>query len=207
MLRRIGAAVFGFALVGLVIGSGYWATFGGATAVVVFGLASALVAPLGLSALGYAAGLGQEGLITRLARVPEIERLAARAETEAERLALLQKERADLAKIIEQEVRRGVLVEQHKQLETQGRGLLASLQAVDQELSSFPVEDSTLASSEAISNLRARLDARRRGDIVISIGGYNLVIDATVLGSLPLGGIVTGYLRFVSQLLGSRPSL
>lgn len=91
MLRRIGAAVFGFALVGLVIGSGYWATFGGATAVVVFGLASALVAPLGLSALGYAAGLGQEGLITRLARVPEIERLAARAETEAERLALLQR--------------------------------------------------------------------------------------------------------------------
>ena len=202
MQRRIVAAVFALVLIAAVVGTGYWATYGGTTAVVVFGLASALLAPPGLSSLGYAIGLGQDGLITRLARVPEIEKLAARAETEAEKLALLQKERSELAQIVEQEVRRGVLLQSREQLEGQGRELLALLGTVDQELAQFPAEDSTLASSAAISSLRSRLDARRRGDIVLTIGGVTTVVDATILGSLPLGGVLAWYLRLLSRLFG-----
>src|SRR5215207_8751564 len=98
-------------MIALVVLAGAWALSGQPLPVAVFGLTCAFAAPIGLSSIGFAGTGGRDGLVTRLARVPEIDRLIAKADSEAERLRILGDARRELDRFVELEVHQAVLNE------------------------------------------------------------------------------------------------
>src|SRR5947209_15205379 len=100
MAKKIGAILLGVVLVTVVICLGYESIQDGASTLFIlgFGLASAFLAPLGLSAFTYALPIKDEQAETlkQLAKIPRIEELYEQAETQEEKIRILREERANL---------------------------------------------------------------------------------------------------------------
>ncbi|AFY37488.1 hypothetical protein Lepto7376_1120 [[Leptolyngbya] sp. PCC 7376] len=71
-----------------------------------FGISAAIVAPIGLTLLGYTISRDDSEMINNLSKVPEIEKLINQAKTEEEKIQVLEEERAKLTEIIRIEARR-----------------------------------------------------------------------------------------------------
>jgi len=115
-MKRILSAVIGFVLVGIVIflgiNSGIDNRF-----IIPFGLASALIAPLGISALGYSIRK-EDPMLKKLAMVPEIDNLIEKAETESQKIKRLKREKEELLAYIKTDTKRIALLERKKLLES-----------------------------------------------------------------------------------------
>jgi hypothetical protein len=200
MKLRTVAFLLGAGLVGLVVFTFGPATKGDPGSVAVFGLVCCLASSIAVPVLSYGIGLGQGGLVSRLARVPEIADLIARGDAAAGRVESLTQQREQLEQVINNEVRRGILLERRRALGTQASELLTTFDDIDTQLSALDLEADPVVKA-AIEGVRARLDAKRRGDIIVSLLGTDLVVSADVLGALPLGNLLRVYLEFVSRLL------
>src|SRR3954447_3501563 len=110
MVLRIAAPVVGVALLGLVVWLGV-RSGDDSRYIVWFGLASAILAPIGLTFISRAFRRKDDQVLRELSSVPEIQELIARADTEQERLQLLEQERQRLAEIVRVEARRQTLEE------------------------------------------------------------------------------------------------
>lgn len=131
-MKRIISAVLGIILIGIVVflgvksGDDSWF-------VVPFGITSALIAPLGISALGYSIRK-EDPTLKKLALVPEIDSLIEKAETEAEKIKRLKREKNELLNYIQNETKRIALVERKKILETEIQRISDEYQKVKLEL-------------------------------------------------------------------------
>ena len=114
-MKRIISAIIGLVFVGIVIflgvNSGTDSRF-----IIPFGLASALIAPLGISALGYSIRK-EDPTLKRLALVPEIDNLIEKAETESQKIKRLKREKEELLTYIRTDTKRIALLERKKLLE------------------------------------------------------------------------------------------
>lgn len=115
-MKRILSAIIGFVFVGIVIflgiNSGIDNRF-----IIPFGLASALIAPLGISALGYSIRK-EDPMLKKLAMVPEIDNLIEKAETESQKIKRLKREKEELLAYIKTDTKRIALLERKKLLES-----------------------------------------------------------------------------------------
>ena len=159
-----------------------------ATFVIWFGLATAIFAPGAFQLLAVGLSLKQEGLLRRLAAVPEINDLARKAETMQETVERLRIERAQLVELVAIEARREAVANRQEYVLDELSRLAAELRLADQEAESLeiPVLDGPVRTE--IEALRQRLEARRKGDFVISFRGSDYVISRSLLRATPFGG-------------------
>jgi len=131
-LRKASSLIVGIFLLAatilLVIQSGKDSLF-----VVWFGLASAIASPLGLAQFASIFNRWDSEIITRLAKVPEIERLVNEARTQEEKIQLLEEERLRLADIVPFESRRQAILDRIDSLERDATRILDELAFLDKE--------------------------------------------------------------------------
>ena len=149
-LRKAFSLIMGIFLIGatilLGIQSGKDSRF-----VVWFGLASAIAAPLGLAQLASIFNRWDSEIITRLAKVPEIEKLVNEARTQEEKIQLLEEERLRLADIVRFESRRQAILDRIDSLERDATRILDELAFLDKEVVIF---DENAGKSPASSEIR-----------------------------------------------------
>ena len=160
-----------------------------------FGISLAILVPLGLKLFG-CAFRSQDTLVKRLVKVPEIHTLMEQAETYEERVKLLTEERARLEEIVRVESHRQALRDRIGSLERDASRILEELDELDREVSNLDQEIEKSTVSEEIRQLRERVEARRRGDVVVSLGARRYRIDREIIRVLPLGDLLLGSLYF-----------
>ncbi|MDB4948421.1 MAG: hypothetical protein JWM27_1070 [Gemmatimonadetes bacterium] len=156
--------------------------------VVWFGIASAIAAPLGLALLGSAFSRNN-GIIERLSKVPEIERMISEAESREERIRLLEQQHERLVATVRLESRRQAAVERRVVLENEALRLIEELRFVDEEIAMLDgnVEDGP-ARAEVLK-LYERVRARRTNDVVFQLAGKFYRIDVAAISALlPIAG-------------------
>jgi len=196
MIKRSAAGLAGLALLGLVVWL-YFLSTKDPHYVAVFGLASALAAPLGISALGYSLFRSKVDVMNDLAKVPEIGRLIEQARSQEERVRLLEAEQARLAEIIRLESRRQAVKDRITTLEEDAIRITHELEALDAELLDLGDQIGQSPASEEIQRLRERIQGRERGDLYVTLGSRVIRIDRDIVKALPLGmgNVALGYFK------------
>lgn len=201
ILGRIGAAVLALMLLAAVvylgIRSGQDNKF-----VVWFGIASAIVAPIGLTLFGYVFARSEGELIQRLSKVPEIERLIAEAKTQEEKVRVLAAEELRLVDVIRLESRRQAGRDRIESLERDGLRIVQELDGLAEEMRLIEVSIGESIASKEIERLRQRVRAHERGDVTLRIGTRTYRIDRDIIKAVPLGfgNIALAYFRVFERL-------
>src|SRR6266853_522504 len=201
VLSRLGA---GFLAIALLSGVVYLGILSGRNTklVVWFGIASAIVAPVGLALFSYAFSRSDHELIQRLAAVPEIERLMAEARTHEEKVRVLEAEEARLVEIIQLESRRQAARDRTESLERDALRIVQELDSLTDEMRIIDVSIGNSIASEEIERLRQRVRARERGDVVWRLGTRTYRIDRDIIKALPfgMGNLNLAYLRLLERV-------
>jgi hypothetical protein len=202
VLLRFAAALLALTLLAGVV---YLGILSGRDAkyVVWFGIASAIVAPIGLTLFGYAFRSGDRNLIQRLSKVPEIERLVLEANTQEEKIRLLEAERARLVEVVKIESRREAIRDRIESLENDAVRIIRELKNFDTEAASVEEKITDSPVAEEIKALHERVRARQEGDVVIRLGTRVYRIDRDIIKAFPFGtgNLVLAYFRVMERLL------
>jgi hypothetical protein len=159
-----------------------------------------VVAPIGFVLIGYAFTSNHEEVVSRLAKVPEIEKLIAEAQSQEEKIQLLEKQKQQLAAVVQFEAKRQSLINRKETNEREAIRLLNELKAIDAELSELNItEGKNKEIEEELYALRERIAARQRGDIIFTIGGRIFVLESDIIRSLPWGEVVYGMMKLVTK--------
>lgn len=193
--------MLGIVTLGAVIWLGYLTANNSTPQIVaVFGIASAIGAPIGFALIGYAFTSSEQEIIHRLAKVPEIEKLITEANSQEEKIWLLEKQKQQLAEIIQFEAKRQTLVNRKENNERDAVRLLNELIAIDAELSILNITvNKNKEVAEALNALHERIDAHQRGAIVFTLGDRTFVVEAEFIRSLPWGVLIYYAIRFNQQ--------
>jgi hypothetical protein len=172
--------------------------------VAIFGVAAAIAAPLGFILIGYAFQSNDQETIKRLAKVPEIERLINEAKSQEEKIRLLEQQKSQLSDIVMFEVRRQALTVRKESLEKEGIRVLDELRAIAEELYSLNAQvNIDGAVKTELEQLRQRIEARQRGDIIFSLGRRSLILEGDIIRNLPWPWYILFYeiLRMLSHVV------
>jgi len=204
MIKRIIFIVFAVALLACVVGLGFLASRD-SRYIIWFGLAAAILAPLAFVIFGQAFKASDRELLAQLSKVPQIREMMNRAESEEERIRILELERQKLDETIRVEARRQTLSEAQSRLEEELEdkieeydATVLELRLLDEEIDSSPVR-------EEIGRVRTRLAERKRGRvIVIRVGKRELTFPVRKLGSDPFGMLFLMLLHVIEKLQKKR---
>ena len=131
-MKRIISAILGTVLIIIVIYLGIMSGSNNAY-IVPFGLGSALIAPIGVSALGYS--IKKEDMtIKKLAQIPEIKDLISQAEAESKKIDKLKKSKDLLISYIIYETRKSAIMERKKFLEEDAKRIVGEYEKAIEEL-------------------------------------------------------------------------
>lgn len=201
MLKRGASIVFAMALLAGVV---YLGILSGKdnNFVVWFGIASAIVAPVGISLLGYAFSRSDSDVFQRLAKIPEIDRLMKEAKTYEEKIQVLEVERARLVEVVRLESRRHAA---HDRIETLERDAVRILQELDNLQGELCLLDTQIGESpvsQEIQRLRERVRAKEKGDVIFRYGDRVYRIDRDIVKAFPfgIGNILLAYVRIIEAL-------
>lgn len=178
-MKRVISAFLGIILIAIVV---YLAIKSGSDNryIVPFGLASALVAPIGISALGYS--IKKDDItLKKLAMVPEIDELIMKAKSEEEKIEKLKRDKEQLLLYIKNETRKSAKAERKKVLEEDVRRILKEYKKVNEELESLGKKPDIELESEEMRELYKLISVVRTkndGEVTLSFGGMNYVIHS-----------------------------
>jgi len=202
MLKRIVIIIIGLALISSVVYLG-WLASTTPTLVIWFGVAAAILAPAGFAFIGFALRSGENELLQKLSKVPELQQLIEKAQNQEEKIKALENEREHLEEVVKFEALRSSLLERQSTLENQGVKLLEALYSVEEQLKSIEVEVESRPDREIIEKLRERIQSSQRGDILIEFGTTSFAINTNKLRELPGGDILIVYARVISDILNA----
>lgn len=134
-MKRIISAIIGIFLIGIVIYLGMKSGDDNKY-IVPFGLTSALIAPIGLSSLGYSIKR-KDDTLQKLAKISQIDELIEQAETEEVKIKRLKKEKDVLLDYIKNETKIISKIERKKILEADAKRILDEYKAVVEELNTM----------------------------------------------------------------------
>ena len=199
MIKRITATLIGISLLILVYYLGV-KSVQDTNYVLWFGLASAIAAPIGLGLIGYS--IKRQDVLSELAKVPEIEKLTKEAKSQEEKIALLAKERANLAEIIKLESRRQALINRKELLENDGARIFEEIRLVEQEMKQLQITTEESIVTKELKMLHERIKAKEKGNIIIRIGSREFTLDRRFTYSFPfpLDLILTEGIRVIGNL-------
>ncbi len=173
-MKRIISAIIGFILIGIVIYLGIKS--GDSNKYIVpFGLTSALIAPMGLSALGYSVKR-KDDTLQKLAKISQIDELIEQAETEEEKIRRLKKEKDVLLDYIKKETKRISKIERKKILEADAKRILIEYKQVINEIAAISNDEIDLENvSEEIRELY-NIQNQKPNETCGNEQGFNLAI-------------------------------
>lgn len=191
----------GLLLIGIVVYLGIKTTEN-TSLVVWFGLASAIVVPIGLAMIGYGFRTDELKLFQELSKVPEIGQLIEKAKTQEEQISLLEHERNRLSEIIKIEARRLTLLSTKDRIEFDINKILKEYNATAEELKLI---DEKIEESPAVvemKKIQERINERTRGRIIVlKLFGKELVIpERKIIGDSPLDLFLLLSLRSFEKL-------
>jgi hypothetical protein len=198
-MKKALSFILGIALIGAVIYLGVLA-YSIQALVIPFGIASAVLTPLGFICVTYTFSGRERETLEKLSKVPEIEKLIDEAKSNEEKIKLLREERENLQEIILKESRRQTLVERKENIQSEASKMLKELDAIEAELNATETDASDNAPIEEIRKLRSRISARTKGDIVIKIGSRFITLQKHLILSVPGGYIFYNYLKLITSV-------
>lgn len=170
-MRRILLLTSGLAILGFVVLLGYLSAIN-PLYVPWFGIASAVLAPVGLSILGKSLSSDSRKMLTdlsRLSTIPEISRLIAEAETQEARVRLLQEQQHQLEELIKYETERRALELRKDFLEKDAIDILKELNKVNKALESLTAKNSDSLVMQQLQDLYVRLETEEGNAVSISL--------------------------------------
>jgi hypothetical protein len=200
MTRKFGFVFLGLSLIAPVVWLGFASTSAPAF-VPWFGITSAILAPLGLAAIGLAFRSSNADALARLSKVPEIQKLISEAKTEEEKVRLLQQERSKLLETIKFETRRSALMARKESLETDAARLVAQLRAATEEIDQLDASLKGSPVSQEVRELERMLEAKRHGAIVFRIQGKYYTIEPGMFAYMPYGNLLVDVLTLAARML------
>lgn len=105
-----------------------------------FGLACALIAPVGISCITSVFNVGSNETLKKLLKVPQIDELIQKAETQEEKIKLLEDERKQLSNIVKYETLKYAAFERRKHLEAEAENILKEYEKVEREIQQLNLE-------------------------------------------------------------------
>lgn len=199
-LKSIILIFIGIVLIGFDVWLYLKAQSEGGIFVLFFGIGSAIVVPVGVWLISYALGEKHREAIKKLAKVPEIGELVARAETQEQKIKVLTEEYEKLQKTIHSESERLALITRKHDLEKNAKRILKELDIIESEIESFDESIEGVPANE-VRKLRERVQAKQRGDVVIRIGRFQFIIEREQIVNTPVFGYwLYLLLKFVQDL-------
>ena len=197
MNKRIVLIFGGLFCIGITLLFG-WLAISNNKFVIIFGIVSAFLVPIGMSLLNNAIKRNDNLVFEKISKIPDIESLIEKAKTQEEKVAALKKERKDLAKIIQLETQRELITSRITNLKNESETLIASFTSLDKELKKLDREVEINDLKEQIDELRERVSSVNDNEIVFYT--YDLSprrFDKNKL-ALHFGGeIAIGFLLFL----------
>lgn len=184
LLKRIVYVLLALGLTGIVVWLGFKAV-DNSSYVLLFGLATAFLAPAAIGAFKSAATADNREVLKRLSRVPEVEELVVEAEDQEERIRLLKQQRSRLDEVVRLEVRRQTLATRKYALEQDGLRILNELRAVEGELENLQIDIEASTVKDEIEKLEEQLQAKQRGDVIFRLGSSYFKLSRDVLIGFP----------------------
>lgn len=158
MKRKIFLFLFGFILIIIVVFLGIKSA-SNSTFVVPFGLACALIAPVGISCITSVFNIGSNDTLKKLLKIPEIDKLIQKAETQEEKIKLLEEERRQLSNIVKYETLKYAALERRKYLEIEAENILKEYEKVENEIQRYKFETKEeRVSNQVIDELYKKLE-------------------------------------------------
>jgi len=177
-MKRFFSVIIGLVLVAVVIFSGIKTYEQNIVFTILFGLASAFVAPLAISILGYSFKK-KDITLDKLSKIPEIEKMIQEAETQEEINRKLKEEKENLLKYIKAESHKLAAEERKKALEKDAKRILLELDEVDELMKSF--SDSDNETDKDIVQLRKRIkEITNRRHNTIRFIGEDIELDSLI---------------------------
>jgi hypothetical protein len=198
-MKRLLAILVGFALIALVVWLGI-RTGSDTSLVPWFGIAAALLAPLGLSFIGYALTSREKAALAQLTTIPEINRLIAQAKSEEERIRLLQEQQRQLDELVRFEAERRTLETRRDLLEKEAARILAELRMLDQQIVDLGLKVSATDLGEQFEQLQERIKRLQAGDIVLRFGHQQFFVPRSIFQYVPFGELHLEILRQLSLI-------
>lgn len=164
-----------------------------------FGIAAAVLAPAGFALIGLAFYSRDRVAIRGLEKVPEINDLIQKANSQEEKLKALQEERTELLQVIEYEAQTKAFESRRISLESDAARILNQLDDTDSRLIALERDISFTPLSPEVQELRARVHAKQRGDFVIRMIGSDLFIPRRALEVNPF----FAYFEMIETLIAS----
>lgn len=131
------------------------------TFVVLFGLACALIAPVGISCITSVFNVGNKETLKKLLKVPQIDELIQKAETQEEKIKLLEDERKQLSNIVKYETLKYAALERRKYLEDEAKNILEEYEKIEKEIEQLNLEKKEeRLSNKVIDELYRKLEDR-----------------------------------------------
>lgn len=202
-MKRVISAIIGCILIGIVIWFGIKSGSNNGY-IVPFGLASAIIAPIGLSAFGYTIKRKDETL-KKLAMIPEIDELIEKAETETEKIERLKKEKDLLLCYIEYESNRLAKMERKKALEEDAERILREYKNIVDEINDMGGNRIDIEEmSEELKELQMRIEPYlkhtqdeeiRKGNIIL-----NLIGSYVAMGDLMTDALIEAIKRLIKAI-------
>lgn len=129
--------------------------------VVPFGLACALIAPIGISCITGVFNIGNNETLKKLLKVPQIDELIQKAETQEEKIKLLEEERKQLSNIVKYETLKYAALERKKHLEVEAENILKEYEKVEKEILELNLQKKEeRLSNQVIDELYRKLEDR-----------------------------------------------
>lgn len=200
-MKKIIYIVTGLILIGVVIYLGIKTTED-TSLVVWFGLASAIIAPIGLAMIGYGFRTDELKLFQELSKVPEIGNLIEKAKTQEEQIALLEQERKRLSQIIQVEARRQTLLSTKENLENDIDKVVKAYNATTEELKLIDHQIEESPAVKEMKKIQNRINERSRGKIIVlKLWNKEFVIpERKIIGDSPLDIFLLLSLRSLEKL-------
>lgn len=175
-MKRIISALVGLFCIGLVVWFGVKSGTDNKY-IVPFGLISAIIAPIGLSALGYSIKR-EDKTLQELTKVTQIDKLIKQAETEAEKIERLKKEKDVLLDYIKKETKRISKIERKKILEEDAKRILDEYKKVISEINAMSNDEIDLENvSEEIRELyHIQDESLNKEQKIVKVMGINYTI-------------------------------
>lgn len=160
MKKRIVLLLIGVVLVTIVVYLGIKSASNNIF-VVPFGLACALIAPVGISCITGVFNVGNNETLKKLLKVPQIDELIQKAETQEEKIKLLEEERRQLSNIVKYETLKYAALERKKHLEVEAENILKEYEKIEKEILELNIQEKEeRLSNQVIDELYRKLEVK-----------------------------------------------
>lgn len=158
MLKRIMISIVGLILIAVVVWLGFCSTQD-PKLVIWFGLSSAFFAPLGLQFIAQAFNLNDRNALKKLLKISEIDELIKQAESQEEKIHLLEKEREMISEIIRYETTRRAIQEHRRVLDIEAKRIIDDIASTNEKLAQLEIDlPESSVSKQTIEELYAGIN-------------------------------------------------